>query len=30
MTKLLNLFKDVFIGITEGIQAFKAHKRGTK
>jgi len=28
MTKLLNLFKVVLFGIVEGIQDFKAHKRG--
>jgi hypothetical protein len=30
MTKLLNLFKDIFFGISEGIQEFKAYKRGKR
>jgi hypothetical protein len=28
MTKLLNLFKDIIVGISEGIQDFKTYKRG--
>jgi hypothetical protein len=28
MTKLLNLCKDIFSGLVEGIQEFKAYKRG--
>jgi len=28
MTKLLNNFKDVIIGIADGIQMFKAYKAG--
>jgi hypothetical protein len=30
MTKLLNLFKDIIVGISEGIQEFKSHKGRTK
>ena len=28
MTKLLNNFKNAIIGVLEGIQAFRAYKRG--